>query len=319
METKPNSVAAVVVTFNRRHLLEQVLHSLLAQTRPIDHIYVIDNASTDGTAEYLSALDFRKISCKRMTTNTGGAGGFSYGMKWAFDEGHEWIWLMDDDVIQGPSCLEKMRAYSNQSPILIPTYMTAQGGRPGPFAMRLNLDSPFRLGFRLRPADQVYPSLNGMPPFVKVQDMTFEGPLIHRSVPERIGFPRGDFFICLDDTEYAIRVARSGIGSPILIRDAHMTRIVTDQGPSGTTWRTYYHLRNLLYVRSFYGKSFLMRIRPRAMFIVRTIWSALMRPQKHAELKMCFHAFVDSFAEQLPIRYLPGANHPTRRQMRPGD
>ena len=49
------SVAAVVVTRNRRELLLQCLHALLRQSIPAD-IWVIDNASTDGTAEAVAAL-----------------------------------------------------------------------------------------------------------------------------------------------------------------------------------------------------------------------------------------------------------------------
>ena len=40
--------AAVVVTYNRRDLLEQCLQALLGQTAPCT-VLLVDNASTDGT------------------------------------------------------------------------------------------------------------------------------------------------------------------------------------------------------------------------------------------------------------------------------
>ena len=46
-------VAAVVVTYNRKELLMECLEALLRQTRPLQAIYIIDNASTDGTPELL--------------------------------------------------------------------------------------------------------------------------------------------------------------------------------------------------------------------------------------------------------------------------
>ncbi len=52
MPNKP-SVAAVVVTYNRKVLLKECLDALLAQTRPLDSIIVVDNASTDGTRVFL--------------------------------------------------------------------------------------------------------------------------------------------------------------------------------------------------------------------------------------------------------------------------
>ena len=48
------SVAAVVVTYNRKDYLERLLPSLLASQRPLDAIYVVDNNSTDGTAAIAS-------------------------------------------------------------------------------------------------------------------------------------------------------------------------------------------------------------------------------------------------------------------------
>jgi glycosyltransferase involved in cell wall biosynthesis len=51
------SVAAVVVTFNRLEKLKTVLASIAAQTHAVETLFVIDNASTDGTADYLAGLD----------------------------------------------------------------------------------------------------------------------------------------------------------------------------------------------------------------------------------------------------------------------
>jgi len=48
-----DSVCAVVVTYNRKNLLIECLEALRKQTRPIQGIYLIDNASTDGTPELL--------------------------------------------------------------------------------------------------------------------------------------------------------------------------------------------------------------------------------------------------------------------------
>ena len=67
-------VAAVVVTYNRRELLEQALDALEAQTRRPDHLIVIDNASTDSTAEYLAERTFGiETTVRRLAENTGGA------------------------------------------------------------------------------------------------------------------------------------------------------------------------------------------------------------------------------------------------------
>lgn len=110
-------IAAVVVTYNRKKLLIECLEALRRQTKPLQTIYIIDNASTDGTPQKLQKKGYIKnpesgikkinnlhnnkpikIVYVRMKKNTGGAGGFHEGIKRACQDGHHWIWLMDDDV-----------------------------------------------------------------------------------------------------------------------------------------------------------------------------------------------------------------------------
>ena len=52
------TVCAVVVTYNRKRLLIECLEALENQTRPIDAIYIVDNASTDGTPQLLVENDY---------------------------------------------------------------------------------------------------------------------------------------------------------------------------------------------------------------------------------------------------------------------
>lgn len=87
-------VAAVVVTYNRKELLRECLQALLNQTRPLDEIIVVDNASTDGTDQMIPE-EFPQITHVRLPENIGGAGGFHEGMKLAYEKGHDWIWVMD--------------------------------------------------------------------------------------------------------------------------------------------------------------------------------------------------------------------------------
>jgi len=306
MDARSNSVGAVVVTFNRKNFLERVLDSLLAQSRPVDHIYVIDNASTDGSAEYLSSLNNPRISVRRLPTNTGGAGGFSCGMKWAFDAGHEWIWMMDDDVAQTARCLEMLLTANTTARILLPLARAFDDGRHlAGLATRLNLTSPFTPGFRLKIAARLYPTIESMPAVVRIEDLSFEGPLIHRSVPETVGFPRAEFFISYDDTEYGIRAAKSHLGPIVLVRDAVMKRL-NDASSVSPLWRSYYQCRNDLIVRTGRWAHPLMRIRVRSMFVLRTILGRLTGKEPLKTTRVRIHAFFDSLpGRPLINRYLP--------------
>ncbi|MDE6020493.1 MAG: glycosyltransferase, partial [Ruminococcus sp.] len=93
-------VAAVIVTYNRKELLEKNIEMLLKQTMQFDKIFIIDNCSTDGTYDYLCEKGFLSNSIFeyiKTESNIGGAGGFYTGTKAAYDFGADWIILMDDD------------------------------------------------------------------------------------------------------------------------------------------------------------------------------------------------------------------------------
>ena len=81
------TVAVVVVTYNRADLLARMLEGLAALDRKPDAVIVVDNASTDHTQEVLAASDLPGLEVVTQADNLGGAGGFHLGMKAAYDQG----------------------------------------------------------------------------------------------------------------------------------------------------------------------------------------------------------------------------------------
>jgi len=107
-QTRP-SIAAVVVTHDRLDKLTVTAARLLDQ--PVDHVIVVDNASTDGTAAWLATLDDPRLQVHRSATNQGGAGGFSVGMRLARDVADaDWTVVMDDDGRPAPGAIDAFRA-----------------------------------------------------------------------------------------------------------------------------------------------------------------------------------------------------------------
>lgn len=87
-------VTAVVVTYNRLSLLRRCLAALCAQTVQGFTVLLVDNASTDGTAEYAQSLTMPGLVYRNPGRNLGGAGGFSYGIRAAVELGCEAVWIM---------------------------------------------------------------------------------------------------------------------------------------------------------------------------------------------------------------------------------
>jgi rhamnopyranosyl-N-acetylglucosaminyl-diphospho-decaprenol beta-1,3/1,4-galactofuranosyltransferase len=107
----PSTATIAIVTYNRSGLLTKLLTSITAMDPAPGHVVVIDNASIDDTADVVESFRDRLSSTlvyRRMESNTGGSGGFSEGMRVAYELGSEWIWLMDDDVEVIPDGLARM-------------------------------------------------------------------------------------------------------------------------------------------------------------------------------------------------------------------
>lgn len=97
MNVENKKIAAVLVTFNRVELLKLAVESLKAQSFYVDEIIVVNNNSTDGTKSYLDGE--RELRSIHLPNNTGGAGGFHEGVKFAVTLDVDYIWIMDDDAI----------------------------------------------------------------------------------------------------------------------------------------------------------------------------------------------------------------------------
>jgi rhamnopyranosyl-N-acetylglucosaminyl-diphospho-decaprenol beta-1,3/1,4-galactofuranosyltransferase len=193
-------VCAVVVTHDRKSLLEVCLAALLDQARPPDATLVVDNASRDGTPELL-ARRFPRVRSLRLPRNEGGAGGFAEGMEWALGRGFEWIWLMDDDVAPDRGCLRELLEVAAESrrSVVVPRRVRTDGADCGSEAVLVETAQRFD-PIRADPERHRHHAIDLF---------TFEGPLVHRSVAGRVGVPNRRLFICGDDILYAIRINRA--------------------------------------------------------------------------------------------------------------
>ncbi len=88
------SVAAIVVTRNRVQLVLRALRSILQQSVCPSKIIVVDNASTDGTQEAISALNDPRLRYLRMTSNLGAGPARNIGVE---EAECEFVAFLDDD------------------------------------------------------------------------------------------------------------------------------------------------------------------------------------------------------------------------------
>jgi rhamnopyranosyl-N-acetylglucosaminyl-diphospho-decaprenol beta-1,3/1,4-galactofuranosyltransferase len=286
---------AVVVTFNRRDLVTRLVATLDAGHVVPDEVVVVDNASTDGTAKALGALDtVTPLTVIELAENTGGAGGFHTGLAAALERGADLVWLMDDDGTPAPDCLE----------LLLPHLATHDFLGPAVVAE----DAPDRLCFPIRvPGGSRV--LTAVPDLEAAADggllegvvIPFNGVLVTRALVERIGLPREEFFIWGDDVEYLWRARAAGarIATVVAARFAHPA--TDDLGTPLMFGRTTYNhsssdlkhycmcrnnVANLHEHHGFLGV---------LAFLVKTVWFYLFTRRDLARLRLSLGAMRDGW------------------------
>ncbi|KRF19118.1 glycosyl transferase [Nocardioides sp. Soil797] len=199
-------IVAVVVTFNRLDLLRGLMERL-RRTPGLAEIVVVDNASTDGTGEWLASAVVGPGSVPvhgvTLADNRGGAGGFHEGMRIGLEHDAELLWLMDDDGMPDDDCLARLLEHRSDLDFWGPVVV--------------DKDDPERLVFPIRlpggtkvvhaMADVRRAATGG-----RIDDIVipFNGVLVTRGLAERIGLPRAEFFIWGDDHEFRLRAEEAG-------------------------------------------------------------------------------------------------------------
>lgn len=245
---------AVVVTYNRKNLLELCLQALVDQTKRSDVMVIIDNASTDGTGAWLRkwvAHHSPRCLLRSLDSNTGGAGGFSRGLDLAIEQGADWIWMMDDDAEPHPDALAELMKVAIDPGCIYGSL--AVSGDETSWEMTLIASSVSKTR---RAAD--------IPDQAEVEMLPLLGLLVHRDLVGKIGGPDAGLFIAGDDVEYCLRARRAGAriviaGRSRIEHPKSVTKKIPILGRQVTylslpPWKRYYDTRNrLLIARQYHG------------------------------------------------------------------
>lgn len=110
---KTPAVAVIVVNWNAGAHLERCLGSIYAQTTRPSRVILVDNASSDGSADGVEAR-FPGIQTVRLTYNAGFAVANNIAAKMASD--CEWIALLNPDAFAEPDWLERLITAARENP-----------------------------------------------------------------------------------------------------------------------------------------------------------------------------------------------------------
>ncbi|MCR0263921.1 glycosyltransferase family 2 protein [[Clostridium] innocuum] len=250
-----NTIAAIIVTYNRKKLLREAIDALLKQTYINFDIFIIDNASTDDTFAYIQDMtENDRVYYINTGENLGGAGGFHFGIKEAVTRDYKKIWIMDDDTIATPNALQELL---DAEEILQGAYgflcSDVKWTDGAPCAMNVpNVSNKW--------IQQTEFLQNGI---LRVDQCSFVSCFFTADIVRKAGLPIKEFFVWGDDAEYTKRISNIKesyfIPKSIVVHKMN-SNIPTDisQDSPDRLFRYKFSYRNMYYVNKRHGSKLSM-------------------------------------------------------------
>lgn len=246
-------IACVIVTYNRKHLLKRCLDAVAKQTFKPSFVYILDNASTDGTRESVikwgfndtqkDGIYYKYILNKK---NEGGAGGFYRGMKYAMEDGdYDALWVMDDDGEPEKECLKNLVSYLGDYDYIAPIVLSDEDHDTCSFVPNTNYEE------FCKKADK-----RGL-----IEDWAspFNGILYSTKLIKEIGYPKKEMFIWGDEINYHLRSKNAGFHPVTVINAIHFHPLIRKSIICNSNslnvpiaiidkdWKLYCYIRNKIY------------------------------------------------------------------------
>lgn len=228
-----DNIAVIIVTFNRKDMLCNLITMIKEQTRYdlISSIVVVDNASDDGTERMLRELH-PDVCHLRLSSNTGAAGGFYHGLKYAHENGFDWYWLFNDDTKIGTTLLEDMERLIKQIYSVNLGFLKPQ---------RCDGGQRSRMMWRGRHVKKSHVSDDAV---VENDIVIFGAALMPRQVVNEVGFPLPEYFMMIEELDYCLRILDAGLKNYVYWTKEYEAYNLGSDSTGSSAWRSYYQSRN---------------------------------------------------------------------------
>jgi len=305
-------VLAHIHTFNDADIIDRTIASVLKQTRPVDDILVVDNASADATLDQPSLTNATVV---RHQANLGTSGAIGTGMRFALERDYDWIWIFDADSIPAPDALEKLLALYESWPRSLQVEVGFVACLPCSGDGRVFFHGTVftRHGFtRCRPVPDAR--------YYPCQFTLWSGCLYRVPAVRKIGVPNPDYVLDWGETEYGYRMMKGGY-TGLLHQDAilhhnirgYASRVPVEvkRGAAIVTVydyppiRCYYSSRNIFYFSLYDFKERRFWLVLHTIFgVTNLVLGFVVKPRGHIEhLRACFRGIWHGVTGNITARY----------------
>lgn len=190
------SIGVGITTYNRFDMFKKCFESVVANTRDIDEIVVVDDCSTKDRDKYDKYFDqiskFKHIKVRQLSKNRGVGAAKNIIMQYFTDKGYDFIFTIEDDIIiKSP---DTFKAYIDKSVEAKIEYINfAEHGSHNKRSKIVKVN-----GVEMK----IYPNIVG----------AFS--LYTKKLIKEIGFHDEQFINAMEHVDYCYRASEKGLTTP---------------------------------------------------------------------------------------------------------
>lgn len=241
-------IAIILVNYNGYKDTIECLKSINELNFSNCFTYVVDNGSTDDS--YAVLENYRKehklesVTIVKSEDNLGFAGGNNVGIKIALQECADYILMLNNDTIVTPEFLKSLVSAADEKTIVTPRIMYWKD-------KDLIWYAGGRLSFRLGRAwhnrihkkyDASIDDKNSQVTFISGCCM-----LIHKSIFQKVGLLKEEFFLYYEDTEFCWRALNCGVKMEYIGNSVIYHNVSSSTGHDSSLMN-YYKIRNRFFL-----------------------------------------------------------------------
>jgi len=236
-------IGIVICNYNKKNDALACIRSILESKFQDYDIYVVDNASTDGSAEAIRNAYGEQVTLLVNQENLGGSGGFNTGLRAAFQKGYPYLMCVDNDALLDENAVGNLLAFLQEHPetgiAAAKIYHREAPDYVQQFGQKIDFENFC--------TDVTYFNAyedGSMPEYVYTDAVAACALMIRRSVIEKIGFMPEENFLYWDDTEWCYLCNRAGwkvasVGNAMALHAMGAKKELENTFPTYYAWRNW--------------------------------------------------------------------------------
>lgn len=239
------SIGIVLCNYNKAAYTLQCIQTILDSTIDDYQIYLVDNGSTDGSADQIRKTYQNQVILIENEQNLGSSGGYNTGIKRVLSVGHDYLMLLDNDTLLDEKALKNMRDYLIHHPDVGMVGGKIYHRHDPSYIQQYGTEVDLRR-YQIKSFYADIPDSEQIPEIVECNTLPTTAVMLPISVVQNVGLLSEDYYFGWDDIDWGYRIHNAGyqivaLGSAKVIHE--MAPFIRKEDTS----TLYYQWRNAIY------------------------------------------------------------------------